>query len=90
MAAAAVPEVADPTLARTFRGHAGRVTAVALDPAMGHVASGGDDAAVMVWNFKPQLRAFKFLGHTVRACVRGRLLRAGNGAGGRTSREFCC
>ena len=28
--------------------------------------SGSLDGTVMVWNFKPQLRAFRFAGHTVR------------------------
>jgi hypothetical protein len=31
----------------------------------GAQVSGGEDDMVMVWNFKPQLRAFRFIGHKV-------------------------
>lgn len=55
----------DPTLERTFRGHSGRVTSLSFNPNMKQVASGSHDGAVMVWNFKPQLRAFRFVGHKV-------------------------
>jgi hypothetical protein len=55
----------DPTLERTFRGHRGAVNALAFNPNTRQLASGGSDNSVMVWNFKPQLRAFRFLGHTV-------------------------
>ena len=54
---------ADPYLERSFRGHTGAVTAVAFSPTMRQIASGGEDGVVMVWNFKPQLRAFRFYGH---------------------------
>jgi hypothetical protein len=30
---------------------------------MKQLASGSDDGVVMVWNFKPDLRAFQFVGH---------------------------
>lgn len=56
---------ADPTLDRTFRGHMKGVNAVAFNPTMKQIASGGEDHTVMVWNFKPTMRAFKFTGHTV-------------------------
>jgi WD40 repeat protein len=56
----------DPTLERTFRGHRGAVNALAFNNSMRQLASGGSDNSVMVWNFKPQLRAFRFMGHTVR------------------------
>merc|ERR1719499_2082868 len=57
------PDQLDPKLERSFRGHRGTVNAVAFNPSMKQVASGGADKIVMVWNFKPELRAFKFQGH---------------------------
>lgn len=55
----------DPTLERSFRGHKLPVTSVCFSPSMRQLASGGADTVVMVWNFKPQLRAFRFCGHKV-------------------------
>jgi hypothetical protein len=34
---------------------------------MKQLISGSLDSTVMVWNFKPQLRAYRFAGHKVRA-----------------------
>lgn len=56
---------ADPTLERAFKGHKGPTTCLAWNNNMRQLASGGADGNVMIWNFKPQLRAFKFTGHTV-------------------------
>jgi len=53
----------DPSLVRSFRGHRDAVTSVSFNPDMKQLASGGADSAVMIWNFKPQLRAFRFAGH---------------------------
>jgi len=36
---------------------------------MKQLAGASLDHCVYVWNFKQQLRAFRFMGHTVRACV---------------------
>ena len=55
----------DPNLERTFRGHKSYVTSVAFSPPLKQLASGSGDNSVMLWNFKPQLRAFKFIGHKV-------------------------
>ena len=55
----------DPTLERSFRGHKGAVTSVSFSPSLRQLASGAHDHIVMVWNFKPQLRAFRFMGHKV-------------------------
>lgn len=55
----------DPTLERSFRGHRDAVTSVAFNPTMKQLVSGSLDNCVMVWNFKPQLRAFRFAGHKV-------------------------
>jgi centriolar protein POC1 len=61
----------DPTLERSFRGHKDVITDLAFKPSMTQLASGSMDCSVMVWNFKPQLRAFRFVGHkvlTIRPC----------------------
>ena len=55
----------DPTLERSFRGHKDAVTTVAFNANMKQLVSGSLDGCVMVWNFKPQLRAFRFVGHKV-------------------------
>jgi centriolar protein POC1 len=57
----------DPTLERSFRGHRDAVTSVAFNPTMKQLVSGSLDNCVMVWNFKPQLRAYRFAGHKVRS-----------------------
>ena len=56
-------ESADPALERSFRGHRDRVNAVAFNPNMKQLVTASDDAAVMVWHFRPTLRAFRFIGH---------------------------
>lgn len=53
----------DPGLERSFRGHKDAVTSVAFNPNMKQLVSGSLDNCLMVWNFKPQLRAFRFAGH---------------------------
>ena len=56
----------DPSLERTFKGHRSYVTSVAFSPKMRQLASGAGDNSIMLWNFKPQLRAFRFIGHKVK------------------------
>lgn len=56
----------DPSLERTFKGHKNYVTSVAFSPSQKQLASGSGDHVVMLWNFKPQLRAFRLVGHKVR------------------------
>ena len=53
----------DPSLERAFRGHKDAINASCFNPNMKQLVSGGADATVMVWNFKLQLRAFRFVGH---------------------------
>lgn len=55
----------DPNLERSFRGHRDAITSVAFNPSMKQLVSGSLDNCVMVWNFKPQLRAYRFAGHKV-------------------------
>ncbi|KAF8072575.1 poc1a [Scenedesmus sp. PABB004] len=61
------PQPDDPTLERSFRGHRDGVTSVAFNSNLKQLISGSLDNCVMVWNFKPQLRAFRFAGHKARA-----------------------
>jgi WD40 repeat protein len=58
-------DTADPSLERTFRGHRNYVSAVSFSPTLKQLASGAGDNCIMLWNFKPQLRAFRFIGHKV-------------------------
>ncbi|KAK9822111.1 hypothetical protein WJX74_008361 [Apatococcus lobatus] len=53
----------DPCLERSFRGHRKAVTSVCFNSNMTQVISGSLDGCVMVWHFKPQMRAFRFAGH---------------------------
>jgi WD40 repeat protein len=114
---------ADPTLARSFRGHHGAVLSVAYSPVLTRaadtglpgyasaeadpsnaiggtassraraqkaassfvqqLASGGADHVVMLWHLRPQLRAFRFLGHSgpvncVSFSADGKLLASGS------------
>lgn len=52
-----------PTLERSFRGHKDAISSVCFNPNMKQLISGGHDSCVMVWNFRLQLRAFRFVGH---------------------------
>jgi centriolar protein POC1 len=56
----------DPSLERTFKGHKSYVTSLSFSPNLKHLASGSGDNHIMLWNFKPQLRAFRFMGHKVK------------------------
>lgn len=56
--------ISQPCLERTFRGHKGYVTSLSFSPNLTKLASGSKDNTVMMWNFKPQLRAFRYEGHT--------------------------
>ena len=58
-------DAADPSLERTFRGHRNYVSSVSFSPTLKQLASGAGDNCIMLWNFKPQLRAFRFIGHKV-------------------------
>lgn len=53
----------DPTLERSFKGHKGQITSIVFNPNLKNVASGSSDGSVIVWNFKPEMRPFKFIGH---------------------------
>ena len=53
----------DPALKRSFKGHKDGVSSVAFNPNLKQVISGSHDGTVMVYNFKPALRPFRFVGH---------------------------
>jgi centriolar protein POC1 len=55
----------DPTLERSFRGHKGSVNSAVFNPNMKQLVSVSQDGCLMIWNFKPQLRAFRFADHKV-------------------------
>jgi len=55
----------DPILEQTLRGHKGQITSLSFSPSSFQLASGGADNTVLVWNFKLNMRTFRFLGHTV-------------------------
>eukprot|EP00941_MAST-03F_sp_MAST-3F-sp1_P005828 g5828.t1 len=51
-----------PKLVRTFN-NKGRVNALSFSPTMKQLASCSEDSSVMIWNFKSQLRAFRYTDH---------------------------
>ncbi|XP_053575208.1 POC1 centriolar protein homolog B [Bombina bombina] len=53
----------DPALQRHFKGHKDAVTCVDFSPDNKQLASSSVDTFLMIWNFKPNSRAFKFFGH---------------------------
>lgn len=58
-------QLEDPVLTRSFRGHNDAVTSTVFHTNMTQLVSGSLDGIVMIWNFKPQMRALRFLGHKV-------------------------
>ena len=53
----------DPNLRRSFKGHKEDILDVCFSPNLRSVVSGSADSTVMVWNFKPSIRPFRFVGH---------------------------
>ena len=53
----------DPCLKRSFKGHKDAVLATCFNPNLKQVISGSLDGTVMVWNFKPNVRPYRFVGH---------------------------
>jgi centriolar protein POC1 len=54
---------ADPSLMRSFKGHKEGVMSTTFIPHLKQSISGSMDGTVMVWNFKPNMRPFRFVGH---------------------------
>ena len=53
----------DPTLERTYRGHHGTITSLSFCPSMKRMASVSMDSTLYIWNFKPNLRSYKYQQH---------------------------
>uniref|UniRef100_A0A8C3S4U7 POC1 centriolar protein homolog B n=1 Tax=Chelydra serpentina TaxID=8475 RepID=A0A8C3S4U7_CHESE len=53
----------DPILIRPFKGHTAAVTGVDFSPTTTALASSSLDRFLMIWNLRPQSRAFRFVGH---------------------------
>lgn len=53
----------DPALKRSFKGHKEGVLASVFNPNLKQVVSGSLDGTVMVWNFKPNVRPYRYVGH---------------------------
>jgi centriolar protein POC1 len=49
----------DPVLERHFRGHKSGVTALSFNPNGKQLISASLDGTIMVWNLKPQMRAYR-------------------------------
>ena len=48
-----------------------------FNPNMRQLVSGGEDGSLLVWHFKPSLRAYRFTGHKVRRAAQPLALGAG-------------
>lgn len=58
--------MAKPTLAQTFRGQRGTVSALDFSTDSKRLVSGASDGSVVLWNLRPGERAFRYTGHEVR------------------------
>lgn len=53
------------------------MNALVFNPNMRQLVSGGEDGSLLVWHFKPSLRAYRFTGHKVRRAAQPLALGAG-------------
>ena len=53
----------DPTIHRSFKGNNETISTCIFTPNMKQSISGTENGNIFVWNFKPQMRPFKFSGH---------------------------
>ncbi|XP_070803088.1 POC1 centriolar protein homolog B [Pituophis catenifer annectens] len=53
----------DPVLIRHFKGHKDAVTCVAFSPNTKVLATSSLDRFLMIWNLRPNTKAFRFVGH---------------------------
>ena len=51
----------DPTLEQHFRGHKDAVTAANISPNGKQIVSSSLDKTIMLWNYKDQRRAYRFV-----------------------------
>lgn len=66
--AADAVNLTDPALKRSFKGHKDDILTTCFNPNLKQVISGSRDSTVMVWNFKPNVRPFRFAGHKGPVC----------------------
>jgi hypothetical protein len=63
-------ESEDPSLIKSFGGHKGSISAIALSYNLTRMASVADlDSNLFIWTFDPDLRGCKYIGHKVRSIV---------------------
>ncbi|KAM4882671.1 POC1 centriolar protein homolog B isoform 2-T2 [Thomomys bottae] len=53
----------DPVLERYFKGHKAAITSVSFSPNSKQLATASWDTFLMLWNLKPQARAYRYVGH---------------------------
>ena len=53
----------DPTIHRSFKGNNETISSCIFTPNMKQSISGTENGNIFVWNFKPQMRPFRFSGH---------------------------
>ena len=53
----------DPTIHRSFKGNNEIISTCIFSPNMKQSISGTENGSIFVWNFKPQMRPFKFSSH---------------------------
>ncbi|XP_063471226.1 POC1 centriolar protein homolog B isoform X6 [Symphalangus syndactylus] len=53
----------DPVLERYFKGHKAAITSLDLSPDGKQLATASWDTFLMLWNFKPHARAYRYVGH---------------------------
>ena len=53
----------DPTIHRSFKGNNEIISSCIFTPNMKQCISGSENGNIFVWNFKPQMRPFRFTGH---------------------------
>ena len=53
----------DPVIQRCFKANNDSISACIFTPDMRQCISGTEDGSIFVWNFKPEKRPFKFIGH---------------------------
>ena len=53
----------DPTIHRSFKGNNEIISSCIFTPNMKQCISGSENGNIFVWNFKPQMRPFRYTGH---------------------------
>ena len=53
----------DPVIYRSFKGNTDKIRACLFNPNMQQAFTGSEDGNIFVWNFLPNSRPYKFIGH---------------------------